>query len=119
MARWKEMHANEAEMKAEEDFQRKVEQDAREEAEKTEKRRRKREREKNAKRRKKNMKLGGVGLTEDELNSPGGDHVEDEFDYTPIAASESKLHTNDESDLNDNAKDDVNQEEKKEESEAK
>ena len=110
------MHANEAEMKAEEDFQRKVEQDAREEAEKTEKRRRKREREKNAKRRKKNMKLGGVGLTEDEPNSAGGDHVEDEFDYTPIAASESKLHTND---LNDNAKDDVNQEEKKEESEAK
>lgn len=114
------MHANEAEMKAEEDFQRKVEQDAREEAEKTEKRRRKREREKNAKRRKKNMKLGGVGLTEDEPNSPGGDHVEDEFDYTPIAASESKLHTNGaESDLHKNSRDDAKQEEKKEESEAK
>lgn len=120
MARWKEMHASEAERMAEEDFQRKVEEDAREEAEKTEKRRRKREREKNAKRRKKNMKLGGVGLAEEGQTSKGGDNVEDEFDYAPIAASEPKPHTNGaESDFDVNSKDDTKQEEKKEESEGK
>ena len=92
MARWKEMHANEAEMKAEEDFQRKVAADAKEEAEKTEKRRRKREREKNSKRRKKNMKLGGVGLDEagESNNNQGMEHEVDEFEYTPIVGTESK-----------------------------
>ena len=91
MARWKEMHANEAEMKAEEDFQRKVAADVKAEAEKTEKRRRKREREKNAKRRKKNMKLGGVGLGEaGESNNNQDQETEvDEFEYTPIVGTES------------------------------
>lgn len=90
MARWKEMRATEAEIKAEEDFQRKVAEDKRVEAEKTEKRRKKREREKNAKRRKKNMKLGGVGFgtASGESNEQAGENVDDEFDYTPIAASE-------------------------------
>lgn len=93
MARWKEMHAAEAEIKAEEDFQRKVQEDKRVEEERTEKRRKKREREKNAKRRKKNMKLGGVGL---DSGAGSNDPVEenaagdDEFEYTPIAASEPK-----------------------------
>ena len=87
MARWKEINANEAEMKAEEEFQRKISEDARAEEEKTEKRRRKREREKNAKKRKKNMKLGGVGLN---MKDDVGEGVEDEFEYTPMAASELK-----------------------------
>lgn len=89
MARWKEIHANEAEMKAEEDFQRKVAENERVEAEKTEKRRRKREREKNAKRRKKNMKLGGISLD----NEGENEEVEcdaDEFEYIPIAAAASE-----------------------------
>jgi hypothetical protein len=95
MARWKEMHANEAEMKAEEDFQRKVAEDERIEAEKTEKRRRKREREKNAKKRKKNMKLGGVGLGISEQENDEPDNDFDEFEYTPIAsASETKPSAN-------------------------
>eukprot|EP00581_Thalassiosira_minuscula_P007891 CAMPEP_0183706772 /NCGR_PEP_ID=MMETSP0737-20130205/3521_1 /TAXON_ID=385413 /ORGANISM="Thalassiosira miniscula, Strain CCMP1093" /LENGTH=136 /DNA_ID=CAMNT_0025934275 /DNA_START=110 /DNA_END=516 /DNA_ORIENTATION=+ len=59
MARWKKINADEAEMKAEEEFQQKLAQDTRAEEDKTEKRRRKRERAKEAKRRKKNMKLGG------------------------------------------------------------
>ncbi|KAL3775220.1 hypothetical protein ACHAWO_007892 [Cyclotella atomus] len=95
MARWKEMHATEAEMKAEEEFQRKVAEDTRVEAEKTEKRRRKREREKNAKKRKKNMKLGGVGLGVESNNSQDCENGDDEFDYTPIAASELKASSDD------------------------
>ncbi|KAL7539326.1 hypothetical protein ACHAWF_006380 [Thalassiosira exigua] len=85
MERWKKINADEAEMKAEAEFQEKLAHDTKVEAEKTEKRRRKRERAKEAKRRKKNMKLGGVGggVVSEE---PTGD--DEEFEYTPIAASE-------------------------------
>ncbi|KAL7516283.1 hypothetical protein ACHAWX_001315 [Stephanocyclus meneghinianus] len=88
MARWKEINANEAELKAEEEFQKKVAADARAEQEKTEKRRRKREREKNAKKRKKNLKLGGVAFDVHQADD-GADDV-DEFEYTPISALEMK-----------------------------
>ncbi|KAL3786934.1 hypothetical protein HJC23_013269 [Cyclotella cryptica] len=88
MARWKEINANEAEMKAEEEFQKKIAADARAEQEKTEKRRRKREREKNAKKRKKNLKLGGVALDVHQEDDEGNDT--DEFEYTPVASLEMK-----------------------------
>jgi len=84
MARWKKINADEAETKAEDEFQTKITHDTNVESEKTEKRRMKRERAKEAKRRKKNMKLGGVG--DSITNEAGGD--DEEFDYTPIAASE-------------------------------
>ncbi|KAL7536756.1 hypothetical protein ACHAXR_012475 [Thalassiosira sp. AJA248-18] len=83
MERWKKINADEAEMKAEEEFQKKLASDTTSEAEKTEKRRRKRERAKEAKRRKKNLKLGGVG--DGIVNEEEG---EEEFEYAPIAASE-------------------------------
>src|SRR5210317_1219634 len=54
MARWKKINEDEAEMKAEEEFQKKVAHDTQVEDEKTAKRRKKRERAKEAKRRKKN-----------------------------------------------------------------
>jgi hypothetical protein len=104
MARWKEIHATEAETKAEEEFQRKVAEDTRVEAEKTEKRRRKREREKNAKKRKKNMKLGGVGLCA-EVNNLEGESVMDEFDYTPIASDSKASLYDTAADLPDSNKD--------------
>mmetsp|Transcript_6116 Transcript_6116/g.13331 ORF Transcript_6116/g.13331 Transcript_6116/m.13331 type:complete len:230 (+) Transcript_6116:116-805(+) len=85
MARWKKINEDEAERTAEEEFRNKLATDTKSEAEKTEKRRRKRERAKEAKRRKKNMKLGGVGgVTKEE----GGGDGEEEFEYTPLAASE-------------------------------
>mmetsp|Transcript_8980 Transcript_8980/g.21853 ORF Transcript_8980/g.21853 Transcript_8980/m.21853 type:complete len:226 (+) Transcript_8980:103-780(+) len=85
MARWKKINADEAEMKAEDEFRTKIAHDTNVEEEKTEKRRRKRERAKEAKRRKKNMKLGGVGGgMADEVD--GG--AAEEFEYTPVAASE-------------------------------
>ena len=94
MARWKKINEDEEEMKAEDEFQKKLDHDAKVEAEKTEKRRRKRERAKEAKRRKKNMKLGGVGG--DNRESVGNDNEEEEeFEYKPIAASELALKSND------------------------
>ena len=91
MARWKKINEDEEEMKAEDEFQKKLDHDAKVEAEKTEKRRRKRERAKEAKRRKKNMKLGGVGG--DNRESVGNDNEEEEeFEYKPIAASELALN---------------------------
>lgn len=92
MARWKKINEDEAEMKAEDEFQSKMAQDTQAEAEKTEKRRRKRERAKEAKRRKKNMKLGGVGGDVNDA-AVGGDSADDEFDYTPIAAAELSTET--------------------------
>lgn len=87
MERWKKINADEAEMKAEEEFQKKIAHDTKVEEDKTDKRRRKRERAKEAKRRKKNMKLGGVGGGIAN-NEPSGDNADEEFEYTPIAASE-------------------------------
>ena len=92
MARWKKINEDEEEMKAEDEFQKKLDHDAKVEAEKTEKRRRKRERAKEAKRRKKNMKLGGVGGDNNEsVENGNGEEEEEEFEYKPIAASELAL----------------------------
>eukprot|EP00579_Thalassiosira_antarctica_P001198 CAMPEP_0201870352 /NCGR_PEP_ID=MMETSP0902-20130614/3477_1 /ASSEMBLY_ACC=CAM_ASM_000551 /TAXON_ID=420261 /ORGANISM="Thalassiosira antarctica, Strain CCMP982" /LENGTH=227 /DNA_ID=CAMNT_0048395943 /DNA_START=94 /DNA_END=777 /DNA_ORIENTATION=+ len=85
MARWKKINEDEAESNAENVFQQQLAHDTNSEEAKTEKKRRKRERAKEAKRRKKNMKLGGVGGFANE--EEGGDG-EEEFEYTPAAASE-------------------------------
>lgn len=91
MARWKKINEDEAEVKAENEFQQKWSVETAMEDEKTAKRRNKRQRAKDAKKRKKNMKLGGVGFDaggkgsgDDEKGQNAGD---DEFDYTPIAAA--------------------------------
>ena len=91
MERWKKINANEAEMKAEEEFQNKLAHDTQVEGDKTDKRRRKRERAKEAKRRKKNMRLGGVGDGVSNEQGAGAGEGDDEFEYTPIiAASETE-----------------------------
>ena len=103
MARWKKINEVEAEKKADEEFNKKLEDDTNEEARKTEKRRRKRERQKEAKRRKKNMKLGGVGG--DISNDQGGDKEdEEEFSYEPVAAAEIALKSNDTKDIDEEKK---------------
>lgn len=86
MERWKKINADEAEKKAEEEFQKKAAEDTASEAEKTKKRRRKRERAKEAKRRKKNMRLGCVGAIAQPKEEEGGG--EEEFEYTSVAASD-------------------------------
>lgn len=103
MARWKKINEDEAEKKADEEFNKKLEHDTNEEARKTDKRKRKRERAKEAKRRKKNMKLGGVG---DGINdNKGGDkEEEEEFSYQPIAAAEIALKSNDTKDIDEKKK---------------
>ena len=95
MARWKKINEDEAETKAEEEFQQNLEHDTKVEADKTDKRRRKRERAKEAKRRKKNMKLGGVGVDDNVANN---NEEGEEFDYTPITASEIALKSNEDND---------------------
>ena len=106
MARWKKINEDEAEKKADEEFNKKLEHDTNEEARKTEKRRRKRERAKEAKRRKKNMKLGGVG---DGISNDQGDdkEEEEEFSYEPIAAAEIALKSNDTKDNIDEKKKEI------------
>lgn len=89
MERWKKINKDEAEKKAEEEFQKKLAEDTASEAKKTEKRRKKRERAKEAKERKKNMKLGGVFGKESEKTEK--DDEEEEFEYTPVAASQGSL----------------------------
>lgn len=86
MARMKQLDEDEAEQKADAEFEEKVSAWKSEEDHRTEKRRMKRKREKEAKLRKKNMKLGGVGF-ENEVDdrSPekkGGG--EEEFEYSPL-----------------------------------
>jgi len=88
IARMKQLDEEEAERKADADFEKKVTSWKSEEDRKTEKRRKKRQREKEAKLRKKNMKLGGVGF-DDEVGEGSrktskDSDVEEEFEYNPI-----------------------------------